>query len=142
MGYRGVVSTTPFFSTLANGVFMPLVPDKLKANFRIQCPGAEMNPELADVFFEMQPLTRHQMSSIYEKRIKNNKGVAKFLEDQWIASCIDWEGINDEKGSAILCTDDTKREWFRNPAMQPLIEELLAELENKSREQLGIQEKN
>jgi len=26
--------------------------------------------------------------------------------------------------------------------MQPLIEELLQELENKSREQLGIQEKN
>ena len=55
---------------------------------------------------------------------------------------MDWEGITDETGAPISCTEDTKREWFRNPAMQPLIEELLTELENKSREQLGIQEKN
>lgn len=121
---------------------MPFVPTKLSSTFRIQCPGAEMNPELADVFFEMQPLTRHQMSNIYEKRIKNNKGVAKFLEDQWIASCLTWEGVTDEKGNQIECSEETKREWFRNPALQPMIEELLQELENRSREQLGIQEKN
>ena len=48
----------------------------------------------------------------------------------------------DDRGSAIQCTDETKRDWFRNPALQPLIEELLAELENRSRDQLGIQEKN
>jgi len=121
---------------------MPLVPGKLSKTFKIPCPGAEMNPELEDVFFEMQPLTRHQLSSIYEKRIKNNKGVSKFLEDQWIQTCMDWEGITDETGAPISCTEDTKREWFRNPAMQPLIEELLTELETLSREQLGIQEKN
>ena len=90
----------------------------------------------------MQPLTRHQMANIYEKRVKNNKGTSKFLEDQWVQSCIGWEGVVDENGRALTCDDESKREWFRNPAMQPLIQELLDELEDKSREQLGIQEKN
>jgi|TARA_S200002703_G_scaffold132422_1_gene120223 hypothetical protein len=121
---------------------MAFVPSKLQETFRIQCPGAEMNDELKDVYFEMRPLTRHEVSSIYEKRVKNNKGISKFLEEQWLKSCISWENVVDDRGSAIPCSDETKREWFRNPALQPLIEELLSELENRSREQLGIQEKN
>ena len=64
------------------------------------------------------------------------------MEIQWIKPCNEWKGKKDESGNPRHCNDDTKREWFRNPAMQPLIEELLAELENRSREQLGIQEKN
>jgi hypothetical protein len=129
-------------SNLIYGVTMAFTPSKLQETFRIQCPGAETNDELADVFFEMRPLTRHEISGIYEKRVKNNKGISKFLEDQWLKCCIGWENVVDDRGSSIPCTDETKREWFRNPALQPLIEELLAELENKSRDQLGIQEKN
>lgn len=121
---------------------MAFVPSKLSETFRIQCPGAETNAELEDVFFEMRPLTRHEISSIYEKRVKNNKGISKFLEEQWMKSCVNWENVSDERGAPLPCTDETKKEWFRNPALQPLIEELLNELENKSRDQLGIQEKN
>jgi hypothetical protein len=115
---------------------------KLSSTFRIQCPGAELNPELEDVFFTMRPLTRHELSSIYEKRVKNNKGVSKFMEDQWVKVCVDWENVADDKGKPIACTEEVKRDWFRNSALQPLIEELLSQLEAKSREQLGIQEKN
>lgn len=121
---------------------MAFVPSKLQESFRIQCPGAETNSELEDVFFEMRPLTRHEISSIYEKRVKNNKGISKFLEEQWLKTCLSWENVVDDKGIAIPCNDENKREWFRNPALQPLIEELLSELENRSRDQLGIQEKN
>ena len=113
---------------------MAFVPSKLQETFRIQCPGAETNEELAEVYFEI--------SGIYEKRVKNNKGISKFLEDQWLKSCIGWEKVVDDNGRHIECTEETKREWFRNPALQPLIEELLNELENRSRDQLGIQEKN
>ena len=49
---------------------MAFVPSKLQETFRIQCPGAEMNSELEDVYFEMRPLTRHEVSSIYEKESK------------------------------------------------------------------------
>jgi len=121
---------------------MAFIPSKLSDSFRIQCPGAEMDPELQDVFFTMKPLTRHEISSLYEKRIKNNKGVSTFMEDQWVKTCVSWENVTDDKGKPIDCTEEVKREWFRNAALQPLIEELLAELERKSREQLGIQEKN
>ena len=121
---------------------MAFVPSKLQETFRIQCPGAEMNDDLKDVFFEMRPLTRHEVSGIYEKRVKNNKGISKFLEDQWIKCCISWENVTDDRGTAIECNEENKRDWFRNPALQPLIEELLNELENRSRDQLGIQEKN
>ena len=121
---------------------MSFVPSKLQETFLIQCPGAETNVELAEVYFEMRPLTRHEISGIYEKRVKNNKGISKFLEDQWLKSCIGWEKVVDDNGRHIECTEETKREWFRNPALQPLIEELLNELENRSRDQLGIQEKN
>ena len=121
---------------------MAFAPSKLQETFRIQCPGAEMNEELRDVYFEMRPLTRHEVSSIYEKRVKNNKGISKFLEEQWLKSCIGWEKVVDDRGNTLECTEEVKREWFRNPALQPLIEELLAELETRSREQLGIQEKN
>lgn len=121
---------------------MPFVPNKLETSFRIQAPGAEMNKEMEDVYFTMQPLNRHQMANLYEKRIKNNKGTSKFLEDQWVASCIAWEGVLDDKGQELPCDDEAKREWFRNPALQPLIEELLTELDNLSREQIGILEKN
>ena len=101
-----------------------------------------MKEDMRDVYFDMQPLNRHQLANLYEKRIKNNKGTSKFLEDQWVACCIGWEGVEDEKGLPIPCDDEVKREWFRNPAIQPLIEDLLAELDNLSREQLGITEKN
>ena len=121
---------------------MAFVPSKLQETFKIQCPGAETNEELKDVHFEMRPLTRHEVSSIYERRVKNNKGISKFLEEQRMKSCIDWTNVTDERGTPIPCTDETKQEWFRNPALQPLIEELLNELENRSRDQLGIQEKN
>lgn len=121
---------------------MAFVPSKLADSFRIQCPGAEMDPDLRDVYFTMRPLTKHEMSAIYEKRIKNNKGVAKFMEDQWVRVCTDWENVTDDSGQPISCTEEVKREWFRNPALQPLIEELLSELERHSRDQLGIQEKN
>ena len=53
-----------------------------------------------------------------------------------------WENVTDDSGQPISCTEEIKREWFRNPALQPLIEELLSELERHSRNQLGIQEKN
>tara|TARA_Y100000816_G_C25828811_1_gene433501 strand:- start:206 stop:571 length:366 start_codon:yes stop_codon:yes gene_type:complete len=121
---------------------MAFVPSKLEQTFKIQCPGAEMNPELENVFFEMRPLTRHEVSSIYERRVKNNKGISKFLEEQWVKSCVGWENVVDESGLLIECTEEIKKEWFRSPALQPLIEELLSELENRSRDQLGIQEKN
>jgi|TARA_B100000242_G_scaffold294341_1_gene276546 hypothetical protein len=121
---------------------MSFVPSKLQETFLIQCPGAETNKELEDVYFEMRPLTRHEMSRIYERRVKNNKGISNFLEDQWVRCCVGWSNVVDESGVTVECTEEVKKEWFRNPALQPLIEELLAELENKSREQLGIQEKN
>lgn len=121
---------------------MAFVPSKLTSTFRIQCPGSEMNPDLEDVYFTMKPLTRHEISALYERRIKNNKGVAKFMEDQWVSVCLGWENVTDENGNALECTEQVKREWFRNPALQPLIEELISELERKSRDQLGIQEKN
>ena len=33
---------------------MAFVPSKLEQTFKIQCPGAEMNAELENVFFEMR----------------------------------------------------------------------------------------
>ena len=131
-----------FSLTVQYGVIMPFVPQKLDTTFRIQAPGSEMKEEMRDVYFEMQPLNRHQLANLYEKRIKNNKGTSKFLEDQWVACCIGWEGVEDETGNSISCDDEVKREWFRNPSLQPLIEDLLSELDNLSREQLGITEKN
>ena len=74
---------------------MAFVPSKLQETFKIQCPGAETNEELKDVHFEMRPLTRHEVSSIYERRVKNNKGISKFLEEQWMKSCIDWTNVTD-----------------------------------------------
>lgn len=124
------------------GNSMAFVPSKFSETFRIQCPGAEVNPELEDVFFTMRVLSQHEISAIYERRIKNNKGTSKFGEDQWVKSCVGWENVTDEKGKALDCTEEAKREWFRNAALKPLIDELLSETERRSREQLGIQEKN
>lgn len=123
---------------------MPLELTSLSSNFRIPHPDANVNPEnYGDVVFVMQPLTQHQITAIYDKRInpKTNKGIANFMEDQWIKSCVAWEGIT-ENGKPVECTEDTKRSWFKNASLRPLIDHLLGELEKLSREQHGIEEKN
>ena len=123
---------------------MPLELSSLESEFRIPHPDAKVSPEeYGDVIFIMTPLTQHQITALYDKRInpKNNKGIANFMEDQWVKSLKDWEGIT-EQGVELDCTEAEKRKWFANPALKPLIDHLLTELENKSREQHGIEEKN
>jgi hypothetical protein len=116
--------------------------NEVEDTFRIPHPDAVGNEDLKDVFFITRPLTRRENLKLYNRTKKKNGDVSdEFTDDLFVRILIDWEGIT-QKGSPLPCTEEHKRSLCSKPGLAPLIDYIIEETQKKSRDQLGIEEKN
>jgi hypothetical protein len=115
---------------------------KVKSQFEIVHPKAEVEPDYEGVVFYTEPLPSDVSFKLYEaSKKKGGKIDSRFIVDTFVRILKDWDGVVRD-GVDVPCNEQEKRAFFSNPATNKLAQYIIDRTDEMSREEHNIVEGN